>query len=165
MYYILCTVYFMIYTINYIYILYATYIIYTIYYILCAIYYIIYIYKIYSPYNIYWDSLETQVYLRGSVLYFKELPLELRPNSYKVGIIFAKYQRMRAKWKYWAVTSLKIFSFFKVQFQFDNYEVTEVCIQCNHCNKTSSFQLSETLKIDILPEFIKAVVYCRVGLS
>ena len=36
---------------------------------------------------------------------FNELLLKLRPNYYKVGIVFATYQRMRAKWTSWAGTS------------------------------------------------------------
>ena len=39
----------------------------------------------------------------NSHTYFKELLLELKINSYKVGIIFSPYLIMKAKWKSWSV--------------------------------------------------------------
>ena len=45
-------------------------------------------------------------YVSSHRTYFEEILLELRINSYKVGIIFAVYRRMRSKWTYWAGTSL-----------------------------------------------------------
>ena len=60
---------------------------------------------------------------------------------------------------------LKVFSFFKVQFQFAKDEVTEVSIQCNRCNKTVTCKFSETVTIDIFLVFIKAAVFHHVGLS
>ena len=59
----------------------------------------------------------------------------------------------------------KVFYFFKVQFLFAKYEVTEFSIQCNGCNKTVTCGFSETVTIDILLVFIKAVVFRYVGLS
>ena len=38
--------------------------------------------------------------------YFEGILLELRINSYKVGINFATYRRMIAKWTSWAGTSI-----------------------------------------------------------
>ena len=39
-------------------------------------------------------------------------------------------------------------------------------IKCTHCNnKKIPCQLSKTLTIDILPVFIKAILFHRVGLS
>ena len=60
---------------------------------------------------------------------------------------------------------LKVFSLFKVQFKFDTDEVTDICIQCNHCNKNVTCQFSETVTINILLVFIKSVVFHHVGLS
>ena len=60
---------------------------------------------------------------------------------------------------------IKVFYFFKAQFQFDKYEVTEVSIQCNFCNKTVSCKFSETVTIDIFPFFIIADLFHHVGLS
>ena len=59
---------------------------------------------------------------------------------------------------------LKVFYLLKVQFQFDDDEVTDVCIQCNCCNKTVTYQFSETATIEILPAFTKAVVFHYVVL-
>ena len=58
---------------------------------------------------------------------------------------------------------LKVFPFFKVKF--DKYELTEVSIQCNRCNKTVTGELYETANINILPIFIKGVMFHHVGLS
>ena len=60
---------------------------------------------------------------------------------------------------------LKVFSLFKVQFKFDTDEVTDICIQCNCFKKTVTCKFSEIVMIDILPVFIKAVVFYHVGLS
>ena len=43
--------------------------------------------------------------------------------------------------------------------------MTEVCIQCNPCNKTVTCQLSKTVMIDILLVFIKCVLFSHVVLS
>ena len=55
--------------------------------------------------------------------------------------------------------------FFIFQFQFDNDEMTGVCIKCNCCKKTVTCQFSETVTIDILPVFIKVVGFHNLGLS
>ena len=60
---------------------------------------------------------------------------------------------------------MKVFSLLIFQYQFDNDEVTGVWIMCTHCNKLVHFSLSETVTIDILPVFIKAIVFHHVGLS
>ena len=58
----------------------------------------------------------------------------------------------------------RVFSLLKVQFQFYNDEVTDIFFQCNCCNKTVTCQFSETMLIEFLHVFIKAVVYHHVGL-
>ena len=60
---------------------------------------------------------------------------------------------------------LKVFNFFKFQFQFDNYEVTGVWIQCNRCNKTSTCQFYLKMLIEFLLVFIKDVLFRHAGLS
>ena len=60
---------------------------------------------------------------------------------------------------------LKVFSFFKVQFQYSKDEATGVSIQCNYCNKKVTCKLSETVLMDILLLSIKYFVFCNVGLS
>ena len=59
---------------------------------------------------------------------------------------------------------LRVVYLFQVQFKFDNDEITDVFIQCNHCKKIVTCQFYETLTIDILPVFIKTVVFCHVCL-
>ena len=58
----------------------------------------------------------------------------------------------------------KVFYFFQVQFKFYNDEVTEIFIEFNSCNKTVTWECSETVAIEILPDFIKTVVFHHVGL-
>ena len=60
---------------------------------------------------------------------------------------------------------LKIFSLLKVRFQFDNDDSTVVWIQCNSCNKTITCQFFETILIEFLQVFIKAVVFHHLSLS
>ena len=60
---------------------------------------------------------------------------------------------------------LKVFSLLNFQFKFDKDEVTDVCIQCNRCNKTVTGQFPETVTIYSLPVFIKSFVFHNVGLS
>ena len=54
--------------------------------------------------------------------------------------------------------------FIKVLFKFDNDEVTDVCIKFNRCNKTATCKCYETVTIDFLPVFIKAILFHHVGL-
>ena len=49
--------------------------------------------------------------------------------------------------------------------QFAKDGVIEVSIHYNHCNKTVTCEFSETVTIEILTVFIKAVVFHHVGLS
>ena len=44
---------------------------------------------------------QVQVVPFAQATYIEELLLNLRLNSYKVGIVFATYHRMRAKWTCW----------------------------------------------------------------
>ena len=60
---------------------------------------------------------------------------------------------------------LKVFSFFKIKVQFDSDEFTDVFIQCNCSNKPVTQERSEAVMTDILPVFIKSVVFHNVGLS
>ena len=60
---------------------------------------------------------------------------------------------------------LKVLSFFKFQFMFAKDKVIDIFIQCNCCNKTVTCKFSETVTIDILPVFIKAVLFNNYGLS
>ena len=59
---------------------------------------------------------------------------------------------------------IKLFSFFKARFQFDNDELIDAWIQCNNCNKIVTCKISEPVTIDILPVFIKYVVFHNVDL-
>ena len=60
---------------------------------------------------------------------------------------------------------LKLFSFFKARFQFDNDELIDAWIQCNNCNKIVTCKISEPVTIDILPVFVKVFALRCVGLS
>ena len=60
---------------------------------------------------------------------------------------------------------LKVFSLVKFQFKFYKDEVTEVFIQCNSCNKTTTCQFFETVLIEFYPGFIKSIVFYHAGLS
>ena len=60
---------------------------------------------------------------------------------------------------------LKVFSFFKIQILFAKNEVKEFSTQCNSWNKTVTCEFYETVTIDILTFFIKAIVFNHVGLS
>ena len=55
---------------------------------------------------------------------------------------------------------IKAFYFFEIQ-----AEVTQFCIQCNCFKKKYNCQFSKTMTIDILPDFIKAVVFHHVTFS
>ena len=57
----------------------------------------------------------------------------------------------------------KVIYLFKVQIEFYNNEVTDVCIWGNCCNKTVTCQCSKIVTIDTLPVFIKAAVFHHVG--
>ena len=59
---------------------------------------------------------------------------------------------------------LKVFSFFMVQYQYEYNEVTGVWIQCTNCKKLTPCPVYETVTIDIIPVFIKAVSFRQVGL-
>ena len=56
----------------------------------------------------YSTSVRYQVTYFSHNTYFEELLLELRLNPSKVGIIFATYQKMRAKWTSWSGTSINM---------------------------------------------------------
>ena len=65
---------------------------------------------------------------------------------------------------------LKLFYLFKLQVQFYGDKLSEVLIQCNFCNKYFCCHISDIIqgnftKKQILPIFIKSVVFFHVGLS
>ena len=52
-----------------------------------------------------------------------------------------------------------------VKYQYEDDEVIDVWIQFNHCKKHVPFTLSETVTMDNIPIFIKAVVFPIFGIS
>ena len=65
---------------------------------------------------------------------------------------------------------IKVFYLFKLQVKFDGDEILEVWIQCTCCNKCFHCHISyikhgNFIKKQILPVFIKYVVFNHVGLS
>ena len=60
---------------------------------------------------------------------------------------------------------INVLSLFIVQSEYKDDDVTSVRIQCTNCNKYFHCQIPKIVAKDVIPVFIKVVVFHHVGIS